>query len=122
MLSDGARTLGRSVDSAVQAAKRAKVPISTIAFGTPNGEVDIEGNRSSVPVDTDTMKQIATGTGGSYHAAASQQELHAIYKDLGSQIGYVKKPKEVTTWEVGLGLILAFTAAGASLIWTNRLL
>lgn len=122
MLSDGARTLGRSVDSAIQAAKQAKVPISTIAFGTPNGEVDIEGNRSSVPVDTDTMKQIASGTGGTYHAAASEQELHDIYKNLGSQIGYVKRPREVTTWAIGVGLILAFSAAGASLFWTNRLL
>jgi Ca-activated chloride channel family protein len=122
MLSDGARTLGRSVDSAIQAAKQAKVPISTIAFGTPNGEVDIEGNRSSVPVDTDTMKQIASGTGGSYHAAASEGELHDIYKNLGSQIGYVKRPHEVTTWAIGIGLILAFTAVGASLFWTNRLL
>lgn len=122
MLSDGARTLGRPVDSAVQAAKAAKVPISTIAFGTPNGEVDIEGNRSSVPVDTDTMKQIAAGTGGSYHAAASADELRQVYRNLGSQIGYVKKPREVTTWAVGLGLILAFAAAGVSLVWTNRLL
>lgn len=122
MLSDGARTLGRPVDSAVAAAKAAKVPISTIAFGTPNGEVDIEGNRSSVPVDTDTMKQIAAGTGGSYHAAASEQELRDIYKNLGSQIGYVKKPREVTTWAIGVGLVLAFAAAGASLLWTNRLL
>jgi Ca-activated chloride channel family protein len=122
MLSDGARTLGRPVDSAITAAKAAKVPISTIAFGTPNGEVDIEGNRSSVPVDTATMKQIAAGTGGSYHSAASEQELRDIYKDLGSQIGFVKKPREVTTWAIGFGLILAFAAAGASLFWTNRLL
>jgi Ca-activated chloride channel homolog len=122
MLSDGARTVGRPVDEGITAAKQAKVPISTIAFGTPTGTVELEGQQQQVPVDTDTMKHIAQGTGGSYHAAASASQLHDVYQNLGSQIGYTKEPKEITTRVVGIGLILAFAAAGASLLWTNRLL
>lgn len=122
LLSDGARTVGRPVDEAIAAAKQANVPISTIAFGTSNGTVELEGQQQQVPVDTETMKQIAAGTGGSYHAAASASELQDVYKNLGSQIGYTTKPREVTTWAVAVGLILAFVAAGASLFWTNRLL
>jgi Ca-activated chloride channel family protein len=122
MLSDGARTVGRPVDQGIAAAKDAKIPISTIAFGTLDGVVNLEGQRQPVPVDTATMKEIAEGTGGTYHAAASEQELRSIYANLGSQIGYVDKPREVTTWAVGIGLILAFAGAGAALWWSNRLL
>lgn len=122
MLSDGARTVGRPVDEAISAAHQAKVPVSTIAFGTADGSVQLDGQQQEVPVDTDTMKRIASGTGGSYHSAASAGELRDVYQNIGSQIGYTKQPREVTTWAVGIGLILAFVAAGASLLWTNRML
>ncbi len=122
LLSDGARTVGRSVADAVAAAKTAKVPVSTIAFGTATGTVDLEGEVTQVPVDTDTMRQIATQTGGTYHAAASEGELRGIYKNIGSQIGYIKERKDVSHWPLGIGAILAFASAGLSLAWTSRFL
>ncbi len=122
MLSDGARTVGRPVSDAIQAAQKARVPVSTIAFGTAEGSIELEGQQQQVPVDTETMKEIAKGTGGSYHSAASADELRAVYRDLGSQIGYTTQHREVTVWAVGIGLLLAFAAAGLSLLWTNRLL
>ncbi len=122
MLSDGARTVGRPVSDAIQAAQKARVPVSTIAFGTAEGSIELEGQQQQVPVDTETMKEIAKGTGGSYHSAASADELRAVYHDLGSQIGYTTQHREVTVWAVGVGLILALAAAGLSLLWTNRLL
>ena len=60
--------------------------------------------------------------GGSYDAAASAEELSSVYRDLGSQIGYTVERREVTTWFVGIGLLLAFAAAAGSLLWSNRLL
>lgn len=122
LLSDGTNTVGRSPDMAVEAAKEAGVPVSTIAFGTDEGVVDIGGDRVPVPADKDTLEQIAEETGGSFHSAASAQELRDVYRDLGSQIGFTKEPREVTPWLIGTGLALAFGAAGLSLFWTNRLL
>lgn len=122
MLSDGQKTVGRPVDEAIAAAKRARTPVSTIAFGTTAGVVTIHGQQQPVPVDVAGMKHIAEGTGGSAHTAASADELQQVYKNLGSQIGYTKQPREVTTWAVGIGLILAFAAAASSLLWTSRLL
>jgi Ca-activated chloride channel homolog len=122
LLSDGSNTWGRSPEQAVGAAKQASVPVSTIAFGTDTGFIDLEGQRVVVPVDHEKLKEIADGTGGSYYAAASAEELSSVYRDLGSQIGYTTERREITTWFVGIGLILAFTAAAGSLLWSNRLL
>ena len=122
LMSDGTNTWGRSPEQAVGAAKQAEVPVSTIAFGTDEGYIELEGDRVSVPVNHDQLKGIADGTGGSYYAAASAEELSGVYRDLGSQIGYTTERREITTWFVGMGLLFAFAAAGLSLAWTNRLL
>ena len=122
LMSDGSNTWGRSPEQAVGAAKQAAVPVSTIAFGTDTGYIDLEGQRVVVPVDHEKLKEIADGTGGSYYAAASAEELSSVYRDLGSQIGYTTERREITTWFVGIGLLFAFGAAGLSLLWSNRLL
>jgi Ca-activated chloride channel family protein len=122
LMSDGSNTWGRSPEQAVGAAKQASIPVSTIAFGTDTGYIDLEGQRVVVPVDHEKLKEIADGTGGSYYAAASAQELSSVYRDLGSQIGYTTERREITTWFVGIGLLFAFAAAGVSLLWSNRLL
>jgi Ca-activated chloride channel family protein len=121
LMSDGTNTDGRPVDSAVQAARTAGVPVSTIAFGTDEGSVDIGGEPVAVPADKATLRSIAQETGGSFHAAASADELRDVYRDLGSQIGYTTIRREVTTWLVGTGLLLGFAASGLALWWTNRL-
>ena len=124
LMSDGTNTWGRSPEQAVGAAKQAEVPVSTIAFGTDEGYIQLDGESepTPVPVNHEQLKGIADGTGGSYYAAASAEELSSVYRDLGSQIGYTTERREITTWFVGMGLLFAFAAAGASLLWTNRLL
>ncbi len=48
-------------------------------------------------------------------------ELKQVYEDMGSSIGYRTKPREITQWYVGAGLLFAMAAAGLSLLWTSRL-
>lgn len=122
LMSDGSNTWGRSPEQAIGASKQAEIPVSTIAFGTDSGYIELEGQRVVVPVDHEKLKEIADGTGGSYYAAASAEELSGVYRDLGSQIGYTTERREITTWFVGIGLLFAFAAAGVSLLWSNRLL
>src|SRR5919112_557305 len=122
LLSDGYSTVGREATQAVDAANAAQVPVSTIAFGTDYGTLDLNGEQVPVPVDRSTLEQIADDTGGSYSEAATAKELEQVYEDLGSQIGYTSEPHDISPWFVRGGLLFAFLGIVASLLWTNRLL
>jgi Ca-activated chloride channel family protein len=122
LLSDGYNTVGRGDTQAIDAARAAKVPVSTIAFGTDFGTLTLDGETVPVPVDRSTLKKIADDTGGSYSEAASAAQLQKVYEDLGSQIGYTTEPKDISPWFVRSGVLLALLGAVMSLIWTNRLL
>lgn len=122
LLSDGTTTSGREDSQGIEAAIDAEIPVSTIAFGTDYGEIEIEGDNVPVPIDRDALETIADETGGTFKEAASAAELTEVYEDLGSQIGYTTEPREVTPWFIGGGLIFAFLGAVLSLLWTNRLL
>ena len=121
LLSDGYRTSGRSVEDAAAAAKAANVPVSTIAFGTDTGVVDIRGQMQQVPVDRLSLQQLADKTDGYFYEAASVSELKQVYEDMGSSIGHRVESREVTQWYAGVALLFGLVAAGLSLIWTSRL-
>jgi len=121
LLSDGTNTVGRPDTQAVDAAKAAGVPVSTIAFGTDYGTLDLDGQTVPVPVDRGELKSIADQTGGSFSQAATAAELKQVYADLGSQIGYTTEPKDVSYRFVRAGVLLALIGASLSLLWTNRL-
>ena len=121
LLSDGQTTVGREDTQAIDAARAAGVPVSTIAFGTDYGTLDLDGETVPVPVDRATLEKIADETGGSYSEAASAAELEQVYEDLGSQIGYTTEPKDISPRFVRAGVLLALVGAVLSLLWTNRL-
>jgi Ca-activated chloride channel family protein len=111
LLSDGSNTTGRSPQQAAAAAKAAKVPIYTIAYGTENGYVDLDGKREPVPVNHEEMQQIADLSGGDYFSAATADQLKKVYSNIGSEVGYEKADREVTARFAGYGLALAVLAA-----------
>jgi Ca-activated chloride channel family protein len=121
LLSDGYRTSGRSIEDAGTAAAQANVPVSTIAFGTDTGVVDIRGALQRVPVDRHSLQQLADQTKGYFYEAASVGELKKVYEDMGSSIGHRVEPREVTQWYAGVALLLGLAAAATSLLWTSRL-
>ena len=121
VLSDGETTVGRPNAEAADAAVEQEVPVSTIAFGTPDGTVLIEGQQEPVPVNEDELRQIADTTGGDFYEAETLTELEQVYTDIGSSIGYESVPSEITDRWVGLALgVLVLTLAG-SLVWFGRL-
>jgi Ca-activated chloride channel family protein len=121
LLSDGYRTSGRSIEEAAAAATAANVPVSTIAFGTDTGVVDIRGQLQRVPVDRLSLQQLADTTKGFFYEAASVSELKKVYQDMGSSIGHRVEPREVTQWYAGAALLFGLCAAAMSLLWTSRL-
>jgi Ca-activated chloride channel family protein len=111
LLSDGANTVGRAPQQAAAEAKAAQVPVYTIAYGTENGYVDLDGKREPVPVDHQEMQQVAQLSGGEYFAAATANQLKTVYENIGSAVGYEKADREVTSRFAGYGLALAVLAA-----------
>ncbi|HJQ03094.1 MAG TPA: VWA domain-containing protein [Jatrophihabitans sp.] len=121
LLSDGFNTVGRKVADAAAAAKKANTPVSTIAFGTDSGTVDVQGTVQAVPSDKVTLRGLAEATGGSFHTATSVQELKSVYKDIGSQIGYTRAQRDISWRFMFTGLLLAMAAGATSLLWSGRL-
>lgn len=121
LLSDGYNTIGRSPAESVPAALGAQMPISTIAFGTPDGVIGSGFRTQSAPADQASLQMLAEETGGHFYSAESGAELDQVYEDIGSSIGWRTETTLVTTALVLLGLALAITATALSLRWFSRL-
>jgi Ca-activated chloride channel homolog len=127
LLSDGETTVGLPTADAIPLAKKAGVAVSTIAYGTADGEITVDtdgdgiGQRTKVPVNVEELKGLAEGTGGTAYTAESAQDLQSVYSKLGSTVGYDEKDQDVTFRFVGIGLVVLLLAAGLSLRWFSRL-
>jgi Ca-activated chloride channel family protein len=118
LMSDGKQTLPgpdgenepRGAFTAARQAAQAKIPISTIGFGTLFGTITLDGRAIPVPYDEATMREIARISGGSTFTASSEEELRAIYTTLTQQIGYETRRVDVShSWLVAATLL---TVAG----------
>lgn len=121
LLADGAQNVGRSIDEGADAALEGGVPIYSIAFGTPYGLVEIEGEMHPVPVDEESMRSVAEITGGESYVAETGAELDQVYADIDSSVGYTTEEEEVTGRFVGYALVGALAAAAVSLFFFGRL-
>jgi Ca-activated chloride channel family protein len=121
LLSDGTNTTGRTPQEAAVAAREADVPVSTIAYGTQTGTVELEGQMIPVPVDRETLATLARDTDGHAYTAETSDELNGVYDDIRSSVGFRSETREITQWLAGLGLLLGLVAAALSLRWFSRL-
>ena len=121
LLSDGTNTVGRTPAEAAAAARAAGVPVSTIAYGTQDGTVELDGQLIPVPVDTETLATLARDTDGRAYTAETSDELNEVYDDIRSSIGFRTETRELTQWFAALALLLGLVAAALSLRWFSRL-
>jgi Ca-activated chloride channel family protein len=124
LLSDGAANAGFDAVTAARQAGQDKIPVYTIALGTPDGTVanpDPLAPPVLVPPDPQLMREIARVSGGRSFNAQSANEVSSIYGRLGSQLGSITRRHEVTYEFAIAGLLLLLAAAGASARWSGRL-
>ena len=121
LLSDGTNTAGEPVSSAAEQARAQGVPVSTIAYGTPDGTVRVGGELIPVPVDADALARLAESTDGTAFTAESGEELGEVYDDIGGQVGTTTEVREITSRFAGVGLALTLAAVVAALAWGARL-
>jgi Ca-activated chloride channel family protein len=67
------------------------------------------------------VRAIADLTGGTYHHAASADELHAVYDTLDTRLVIEDETTEVTSLVAALGLALLTLGGVAALTWLGRL-
>ena len=120
LLSDGVTTVGRPVAQAAAAAAEEGVPVTTIAFGTDSGTVEVLGRVLSVPADPEAMTALAEVTGGSFFEAASGDELRSVYDDIGTRVGYTIEQREIGTTFVAAAVVALTVAVGTGLLWSGR--
>jgi Ca-activated chloride channel family protein len=124
LLSDGKTTTGRDPIQVARQAGRAKVPIFTVALGTPGATIPNPYPYAAplpVPPDPVTLRRIAAESRGRAYTVEDSNELQSIYQRLGSSIGTRKRKQEITAVFAIGGLLLLGAAAAASMRWSGRL-
>src|SRR5215213_8633573 len=127
LMSDGKETVPSNPDNpkgAFTAARTARdqgVPISTVAFGTPYGYVEMNDQRTPVPVDDEMLKKIAQLSGGQAYTASSLEELKEVFTNLQEQIGYETQKGDAGTGWLRLGSLVLALAAVCALLVNRRL-
>lgn len=123
LLSDGTNIAGRSPEEAAAAAVEADVPVSTIAYGTPEGILDEGTDRARpVPADPETMARLAETTGGATYQAQSGEQLREVYEDIGSSIGWTEETRELAPYFSAAAFVAFLIACAFSLRWFARLI
>lgn len=120
LLSDGTNTDGGEPSAAAQRAKQAKVPIYTVAFGTENGYVDLDGKREHVAPDVAALDKVAKETDGKAVTADSAGALKDAYKNLESTFGYEEVQKPITAQYAFASLGFAIVAALGAVMMAAR--
>jgi Ca-activated chloride channel family protein len=127
LMSDGKETVPSNPDNpkgaytAARAAKDQGVPISTVAFGTQYGFVEVNGQRTPVPVDDEMLKKIAQYSNGQSYTASDVEQLKEVFTNLQEQIGYETRKGDASAGWLRLGSLLAALAAIAALLINRRL-
>ncbi len=123
LMSDGETTVGRPDSAAVDRARLAGITVSTIAFGTDGGVIEIPEDPRPIPVPVNeaALAEIADGTGGEFFEAATTDELTAIYTDIGSAVATEEARVIVASWFAGRAMLLVLIAGVLSLLLSNRL-
>ena len=127
LLSDGKETTGvNSLEAAVRA-RDARVPVYTVALGTPTGSIEVRRKngtgtrRQAVPPDASTLREIARRSGGRFFAAPDAKDLRTVYERLGSSVVKVPERQQVTAGFAGGALALILLGGAFSLLSTGRL-
>ncbi|MBA2716401.1 MAG: VWA domain-containing protein [Propionibacteriales bacterium] len=120
LISDGARTVGRSQVSAANAAKDEGVPVYTVALGTESGTITNQGETVAVPVEIEQLQQIADISGGKAYVAESPDDLLNAYEDVDGRLVYSYERQDATSQYMGYLVLLSLLSTAAGLFVASR--
>lgn len=123
LLSDGSANVGVDPVTVAAQAHRARIPIYTVALGTPNGVLQEGFFGPSVPVPPDPalMRQIARTSGGRSYGAQTEEHLSSIYQTLGRSLSTVKRKRDASVYFIAAAGLMLLVAALSSVRTAARL-
>ena len=127
VISDGGQTAGRlTPEQAAQRARQARIPVSTILLGTPDGVVQqkVQGGfteRLQVPAQPEALQAIARQSGGRFMGGARAVDVGGVYDELGSREGKRKKTVEVSAVAAAGGMAFMLCGGLLSGLWFRRM-
>lgn len=123
LLSDGAANLGISPVIVAEQARKERIPIYTVALGTPGGVLNegLFGPTVPVPPDPQLMQQIAQTSGGHAYDARTEQYLSSVYQTLGRSLSTVARRRDISVYFLIAAGVLLVAAALSSVRTTARL-
>ncbi|TWO68118.1 VWA domain-containing protein [Caenimonas sedimenti] len=123
LLSDGQNTSGIDPIEAAKFAAERGVRVYTVGFGTHQGAViSAFGLNVRVQLDEEALKSVAGLTGATYHRAADQLELEAVYEALKAEITMERAEREITNLFANAATLLTLFALALSVLWFGRVI
>ena len=125
LLSDGRRTTGPDPLEAAKMAADRGVRVYTVGFGSkteaPGGIPGFGGGMGYFArLDEDTLKAVATITGGEYFHAGTSDDLAKVYQNLSAKFALERSETEVSALFGALAALLAVCAGVLSMLWFHR--
>ena len=121
LLADGDSSTGQTLAAAAKGASDINVPVFTIAYGTPNATIVVDGKTMDAGADPAAIAAVADETGGTDYTASSGAELSAVYDQIGTTIGTEVEQRELTVPLAMLAAALLALTIIATTAWTPRL-
>ena len=125
LLSDGRRTTGPDPLEAAKMAADRGVRVYTVGFGSkteaPGGIPGFGGGMGYFArLDEDTLKAVATITGGEYFHAGTSDDLAKVYQSLSARFALESSETEVSALFGALAALLVVCAGILSMLWFHR--
>jgi Ca-activated chloride channel family protein len=122
LLTDGENNVQPDPMLAAQVAANMGVRVHTVGIGSPQGvPLKVEGFTVQTRLDEVTLQAIADMTDGNYYNAQNEEDLHAIYQNLGAELVVKPEETELTSILTGVGLLILLIGGVLSLLWFSRL-
>lgn len=123
LLSDGRNNSGSEPLDAAARARQLAVKVYTVGLGTEDGDPGgLPWGGFLGGFDAETLRQIATTTGGRYFEARSADQLSSIYRSLGRSLGWTVQPREVSGFLAALAGLALLASLAVSELLVRRIL
>ncbi len=121
LLADGDSATGQTLEEAAEGAVEADIPVFTIAYGTDDATIVVDGKTMDAGADPAAIAAVADQTGGTDYTASTSAELSDVYGQIGTTIGTATEHQELTVPLALLAAALLSLTIIATTAWTPRL-